>query len=57
MLLYQCLLLKAFIIDAFSSTDSERLVKMVNLTDYEVPVSVLTTLSKRYWLLNNDSSY
>ena len=30
------------------SIDSERSVKLVNLTEYEVPVSVLTTLSKRY---------
>ncbi len=44
----QCRLLKDFIIDAFRSTDSERSVKMVNLTEYEVPVSGLTTLSKRY---------
>ncbi len=45
---YQCRLLKDFIIDALRSTDSERSVKMVNLTEYEVPVSVLTTLNKRY---------
>jgi len=53
MLLYQYRLLN-FIIDAFRSTDSERPVKMVNLTEYEVPVSVLTTLSKWYWLLYTD---